>query len=77
MLAALFDTRYALLPLEVDYEPGEAGAVGRVTIRTFLLDARSGAVLWYGQVGGAAGQDPTSPGTLAAAAQAFALQVSP
>jgi len=77
MLAALFDTRFAVWPLEVYYEPGEEGAAGRVAIRTFLLDARSGDVLWYGQVEGVASEDPSSPGALAAAAQAFAMQVSP
>lgn len=76
-LAALFDARLVLWPMEVTYESEERDAVPHLAIRTFLLDARSGDVLWYGEIQGAPGQDPASPGALAAAAQAFAIRVSP
>lgn len=77
MLAALFDTRFAVWPMELYYEPDAEGVEGRLAIRTFLLDARSGDVLWYGEIGGPGGQDPATAGALAGAAQAFAMQVSP
>lgn len=81
-LAALFDARYAIWPLElihVDDPKGEGaeGAEGaRLAIRGFLLDTRSGAVLWYGLVTGDE-QAPATPGALAAVAQRFARLVSP
>lgn len=76
MVAALFDARYALLPLEFFYQPGEGEAAGRLALRTFLLDTRAGTVLWYGVVTG--GDDPpASAAALASLAQAFAGLVSP
>lgn len=77
MIAALFDARYAVWPMEFFYEQDPEGGGGRLAIRTFVLDARSGAVLWYGIVRGDGAQPPASPGALAAAAQTFAIQVSP
>ncbi len=77
MLAALFDARYAVWPMEFIYEQDREGGGGRLAIRTFVLDARSGVVMWYGIVRGDGTQPPASPGALAAAAQMFALQVSP
>ena len=76
-LAALFDTRYAVLPLEIVYEQAGEGEESRLAIRTFLLDARAGTVLWYGHVRGSSDQPPAAPGALALLAQAFAAQVSP
>ncbi|UCC47973.1 MAG: hypothetical protein JSV41_10885 [Gemmatimonadota bacterium] len=76
LLAALFDSRYAVWPLELVYAPEEESTGGRLAIRTFLLDVRAGTVMWYGLIRGDE-QPPASPGALAAAAQAFALQVSP
>ncbi len=85
MIAALFDARLAVWPLEIFYEKGadgrggragRGGRGGRLVIRTVLLDARAGVVLWQGLVRGD-DQPPTSPGALAAAAQAFAIRVSP
>ncbi len=79
MIAALFDARLAVWPLEIFYEKGAEGHEGhggRLAIRTVLLDARAGVVLWQGLVRGD-DQPPTSPGALAAAAQAFAIRVSP
>lgn len=75
-IAALFDTRYAVWPIEVFYEPAEDDGPGRVGIRTLFLDARTGDVLWQGIVYGEA-EAVSSPAALASAAQAFADQVSP
>jgi hypothetical protein len=77
MLAALFDARYAVWPMEFFYEQDPGGGGGHLAIRTFVLDTRSGVVLWYGIVRGAGTQPPASPGALAAAAQRFAVEVSP
>ena len=77
LLAALFDARLALWPMEVYAAPGEDAGSGRLTIRTFLLDARSGDVLWYGEIASPATDEATTPAAMAAAAQAFAVQVSP
>lgn len=77
VLAALFGARYAVWPLEFFYEQEREGGGGHLAIRTFVLDARSGTVVWYGIVRGDGGQPPASPGALAAAAQRFAVQISP
>lgn len=77
LLAALFGARYAVWPMEFFYEEDPQGGGGHLAIRTFVLDARAGTVVWYGIVRGDATQPPASPGALAAAAQTFAVQVSP
>ncbi len=77
MLAALFDARYAIWPMEIYYQRDREGEGARLAIRTFLLDARGGDVLWFGIIRGSGGQPPASPAALAAAAQAFAVRVSP
>jgi hypothetical protein len=77
MLAALFDARYAVWPMEFFYEQDREGGGGHLAIRTFVVDARAGTVVWYGLVRGDGTQPPASPGALAAAAQTFAVQVSP
>ena len=45
MISALFDSRYLLWPLEVIYVKDKDAETGRLAIRTFLLDVRSGSVL--------------------------------
>jgi hypothetical protein len=76
LVAALFDARYAVFPLEVFFERTAEEESGHLAIRTILLDARTGDVLWQGLV---RGEDapPASAGALASVAQAFAVQVSP
>ena len=76
MIAALFDTRYAIWPLEVIGVEDEEGSGERLAVRSFLLDLRAGSVMWYGLVLGDE-QPPASPGALAGLAQAFAELVSP
>lgn len=77
LLAALFDARYAVWPLEVFYREDPDTAVGGgLAVRTFLLDTRKGEILWHGVVDGDE-QPPASAGALAMVAQRFAEQVSP
>ncbi len=79
VLAALFDARYAVLPLEISYEsnPPDQGGGGQLAVLTVILDARSGTVVWYGTVRGDGAQPPASAGALASLAQVFARQISP
>ncbi len=77
VLAALFDARYAVFPMEFFYEQDREGGGGHLAIRTFVLDARAGTVIWYGIVRGDGAQPPASAGALASVAQTFAVQVSP
>lgn len=75
-MAALFDARYAVWPLELFYRQGPDTASGRLAVQVFLLDARRGDILWHGVVDGD-DQPPASAGALAVVAQRFAEQVSP
>ncbi|UCF20041.1 MAG: hypothetical protein JSU87_01110 [Gemmatimonadota bacterium] len=77
MLGALFDTRYAVWPLEILYQAGAKEEPSRLAVRAYLLDLRAGTVLWTGLVPGDTLQPPAQPGALAALAQNFAAQVSP
>ena len=77
LLAALFDTRYVLWPLEIYYDEDEKSGEGRLAFRTFVLDARKGQVLWYGVIAGDAEDEPASPAALASLGQRFAYFVSP
>lgn len=76
-LAALFDARYAVFPVELGYEPPpESGGEGRAGLWTVLLDVRTGFVLWSGTVRGEPGP-AASEVTVARAAQALARQLVP
>lgn len=70
-MAALVNTRYALLPVGASYHPGEAGAPGRVELAVALVDAMGGAVLWFGVLGSTPGP-AGDPGHLTAVAEALA-----
>ena len=76
-LAALFDCRYVLWPLEIYYQTEKKTNTGQLVIRTFVLDARRGEVLWYGVIPGDSEEPDASPAALAALAQRFAVYVSP
>jgi hypothetical protein len=76
MLAALFDARYAVWPLEVFSLQEKDEPQGRLAIRAYLLDVRAGTVLWYGIVPGD-DQPPASAGALATLAQIYAELISP
>lgn len=77
MLSALFDCRYAVLPLEILYVVNEETGKGRLGVRTFLVDTRRGEVLWYGVVPGRDNPEPASAGALAALAQVWADFITP
>jgi hypothetical protein len=48
-LVALHDARYALLPVEVRFEPAAEGG-GRAVLRLALIDARRAEVVWVTEV---------------------------
>jgi hypothetical protein len=77
VLAALFDSRYTLLPLEIVYMEADEEQSASLGLRTFLLDARRGDILWYGIVREQSDEPPASAGALASLAQQFAAFVSP
>ncbi len=77
MLAALFDCRYAILPLEIGYEFDEETQSGQLGILTLLVDVRRAQVLWGGVIAGASDQPPASAGAIASLAQQWADVVSP
>jgi len=76
-LAALFDSRYVLWPMEIYYQTEKETNTGQLAIRTFVLDARRGDVMWYGVIPGDSEEPAASPAALAALAQLFAVYVSP
>ena len=76
LLAALFDSRYVVWPLEVLYRENKDAPGGRLAIRALLIDARGGDVLWQG-LAFASDDPPASAAALASAAQAFAILVTP
>lgn len=69
-LTAITDSRYAVLPLELRYEPADssagegAEAAGHAVLRVAVLDSRTSRVLWRGEIRGA-GAPPRTPGLLA------------
>lgn len=77
MLAALFDCRYAILPLEVAYRFDDKSQVGYLGIMTLLVDVRRARVLWSGVIAESSEQPPSSAGAMAALAQRWADAVSP
>ncbi len=77
MLAALFDCRYAILPLEIAFEFDEKSQTGSLGILTLLIDARRAQVLWGGVIADPSGQPPASAGAMASLAQQWADVVSP
>lgn len=77
MLAALFDCRYAIIPLNVAYEQDEKTQVGYLGILTLLIDTRRAQVLWSGVIADTSEQPPASAGALAALAQRWADAISP
>jgi hypothetical protein len=77
MLAALFDCRYAILPLEIGYEFDEESQTGSLGIVTLLIDVRRARVLWGGVIADTSDQPPGSAGALASLAQQWADVVAP
>lgn len=77
MLAALFDCRYAIMPLNVGYEQDEKSQTGYLGILTFLIDTRRAQVLWSGVIANPSEEPPASAGAMAALAQRWADAISP
>ena len=69
-LAALADTRYAIVPLTLQLEPAAAGSevgAARVVLRLILVDVRGAQILWAGE---------TSPVTVAPGSPALTARVA-
>jgi hypothetical protein len=49
-LAGVSDARYALIPLELRFEPILPGTSGRAALRSALVDARGAQLVWVGEV---------------------------
>lgn len=77
VLAALFDCRYAILPVEIAYEFDDKSQTGYLGILTLLIDVRRAAVLWGGVIAESSDQPPASAGAMALLAQRWADAVSP
>lgn len=83
-VAALFETRYVVLPLAVSaprYSPdedehSEPGGDVTPTLLVALIDIRRSAVLWHGEIGSLPG-DPESSGLLAQLAQRVVRVLAP
>jgi hypothetical protein len=73
-IAAILDTRFALLPVAAEFKPTSA-TDGRLEVAFALIDTTFGDVLWYGVIAGDAGA-PDSPGTAASLAQRVAASFS-
>jgi len=52
-LAGVSDSRYAILPLELRFEPGGAPSAGRPRLHVVAIDSRAAQVVWAGEVVGA------------------------
>ena len=52
-LAGVSDSRYAVLPLELRFEPTPSGNAGRPRLQVAAIDARGAQVVWVGEVIGA------------------------
>ena len=76
-LVALHDARYAILPVEVRFEPAAAGA-GRAVLHLALVDARRAEVVWTTDVASdpAPAPSPAAPVNLAALAASLAGHVA-
>ncbi|MEO7965135.1 MAG: hypothetical protein ABIT38_14615 [Gemmatimonadaceae bacterium] len=73
-LAGVSDSRYAIIPIELRFEP--AGTMGRAILRVAAVDSRGAQVVWVGEV---VGDDAAaySPAVLATISQRFADLVVP
>jgi hypothetical protein len=73
-LAAIFDTRYALVPVAAEFKP-TSETEGKIEIALALIDTTFGDVTWFGVIAGDPGA-PDSPGVVASAAQRVAGMLS-
>lgn len=56
-LAGFHDARYALIPVEVRFEPGSASGSGRAVLRIAVLDVRGSRLAFIGDIPGTEGPD--------------------
>ena len=75
-LSGFHDARYALIPVEVRFEPGSTSGTGRAILRMAVLDVRGSRLVFIGDIGGTDAPEYT-PEIGAALARRFADLVVP
>jgi hypothetical protein len=75
-LTSFHDARYALIPVEVRFEPGSASGTGRAILRMAVLDVRGSRLVFIGDISGSDAPEYT-PEIGAALARLFADLVVP
>jgi hypothetical protein len=75
-LAGFHGARYALIPVEVRFEPGAASGTGRAVLRVAVLDVRGSRIAFIGDIMGAEAPAFT-PAVGAALARRFTDLVAP
>jgi hypothetical protein len=70
-LAGFHDARYALVPVELRFEPSTSGDGGRAVLHLAVLDVRGSMITWLGDVATEMARD-FSPGLSASLAKRFA-----
>lgn len=75
-LVGFHDARYALVPVEVRFEPGSASGSGRAILRVAVLDVRGSRLVFIGDIVGADAAD-YSPSVGADLARRFTDLVVP
>jgi hypothetical protein len=75
-LTSFHDARYALIPVEVRFEPGSASGTGRAILRMAVLDVRGSRLVFIGDISGSDAPAYT-PEIGAALARRFADLVVP
>jgi hypothetical protein len=71
-LVALRDARFALLPVEVRFEPAGGGTSGRAVLYLALVDARLATVVWTTQIASDTATAPTAAALPASLGERFA-----
>jgi hypothetical protein len=74
-LAGVTDSRYAIIPIELRFEPA-SGTMGHAILRLAAVDARGAQVIWIGEIAGD-GVAAFSPDVITGLAQRFADLVVP
>lgn len=75
-LAGFHDARYALVPVEIRFEPGSTPGTGRAILRVAVLDVRGSRLVFIGDIVGSDAPD-FSPTAGAALARRFTDLVVP
>ena len=74
--AAVTQSEWALIPVEVAFRPGSPGVPGTVAVTAAVVEVLTGRVRWFGTAEGAA-DGPDDPGGVARAMDALARQIVP